>query len=385
LDDGNFFMTYRIDLFSTFIFLGIVQGIFLLFFFLSSENRKNEVNLFHALFLFSITACIFEIFLMYTGYIMNMLYLVDFSEAFSFVIGPSFYLLVVSLIRGPVPRKYFWHFAFPVLYLLLHIPFLILGDDFKFNAYVDSYRPDLSFRDVVYPYNPHLFVLTDYHSELTLVSLCFYALIGTREVVKAFQKKGESFWNPQHPVLRTLRLGTIQMISAFLIILFVKLMNENDYGDHYLAAYIAMTIYFTSFSVIKNSGFFKQASLEGQLKYKASSLTADQQLELLARLKKLMTSEKPFLKSDFCLPDLADQLNTSVHMLSQAINDGLKKSFFEMTAEYRIEEASKLLKEKPNFKVEEIAESVGYNSKSSFNTAFKKIKGQTPSEWRSTL
>src|SRR5512139_3811621 len=107
-------MSYRIDLFSMFIFLGIVQGVFLLFFFLSSENRKNEVNLFHALFLFSITACIFEIFLMYTGYIMNMLYLVDFSEAFSFVIGPSFYLLVVSLIRGPVQRKYYWHFAFPV-------------------------------------------------------------------------------------------------------------------------------------------------------------------------------------------------------------------------------------------------------------------------------
>ncbi len=378
-------MNYRIDLFSMFIFLGIVQGVFLLFFFLSSENRKNEVNLFHALFLFSITACIFEIFLMYTGYIMNMLYLVDFSEALSFVIGPSFYLLVVSLIRGPVPRKYYWHFAFPVIYLLLHIPFLILGDDFKYNAYVASYRPDLTFLDVEYPYNPYMFILTDYHSELTLVSLCFYALIGSLEVGKAFKKKGESFWNPQHPVLRTLRLGTIQVVSAFLIILIVKLLNEHDYGDHYLAAYIAVTIYFTSFSVIKNSGFFKQASLNDQSKYKASSVTSDQQQALLSKLKDLMVTEKPFLKSDFCLPDLADHLKTSVHTLSQVINDGLKKSFFEMTAEYRIEEARRLLKEKPNFKVEEIAESVGYNSKSSFNTAFKKITGQTPSEWRSTL
>lgn len=378
-------MNYRIDLYSMFIFLGVVQGVFLLVFFLSSENRKNEVNLFHALFLFSITACIFEIFLMYTGYIMNMLYLVDFSEVFSFVIGPSFYLLVVSLIRGPVPRKYYWHFAFPVLYLLIHIPFLILSDDFKYNAYVDSYRPDLPFRDVEYPYNPHLFILTDYHSELTLVSLCIYGFMGTIEVIKAFKKKAESFWHPQHPVLRTLRMGTIQMVSAFLIILVVKLLNENDYGDHYLAAYIAVTIYFTSFSVIKNSGFFKQASLNDQAKYKASSVTSDQQEALLLRLKQLMTTEKPFLTSDFCLPDLADQLKTSVHTLSQVINDGLKKSFFEMTAEYRIEEAKRLLKERPNIKVEEIAEEVGYNSKSSFNTAFKKLTGQTPSEWRSTL
>jgi AraC-like DNA-binding protein len=62
--------------------------------------------------------------------------------------------------------------------------------------------------------------------------------------------------------------------------------------------------------------------------------------------------------------------------------DGLGKSSFEMTAEYRIEEAKKLLKEKVNIKVEEIAEEVGYNSKSSFNSAFKKIMGMTPSEWR---
>jgi AraC-like DNA-binding protein len=58
------------------------------------------------------------------------------------------------------------------------------------------------------------------------------------------------------------------------------------------------------------------------------------------------------------------------------------KVFFEMRAEYFIEEAKRLLKEKMNIKVEEIAEQVGYNSKSSFNTAFKKIVGATPSEWR---
>ena len=316
---------------------------------------------------------------------MNALYLVDFSEALSFVIGPTFYFLVVSLIRGPVPRKYYWHLAFPVLYLLMHIPFLILPDDFKYNAYVDSYRPDLPFRDVDYPYDPDRFMLSGNHSLMTLISLSIYATLGTIEVVRAFQKKKESFWNPKHPVLRTLRLGSIQIISAFFIILLVKLFNEHDYGDHLLAAYIAITIYFTSFSVIKNSGFFKQASLNDQPKYKTSSVTNDQQQALLAKLEQCMITEKPFLKPDFSLPDLAEQLKTTVHTLSQVINEGLNKTFFEMTAHYRIEEAKRLLKEKPNIKVEEIAGEVGYNSKSSFNTTFKKLTGQTPSEWRSTL
>ena len=83
------------------------------------------------------------------------------------------------------------------------------------------------------------------------------------------------------------------------------------------------------------------------------------------------------------MPDLAQQLGTTIHILSQSINEGLGKSFFEMVAEYRVDEAKKLLIDHPNIKVEEIAEQVGYNSKSSFNTAFKKFTGSTPSEYRS--
>ena len=153
-------------------------------------------------------------------------------------------------------------------------------------------------------------------------------------------------------------------------------------GDHLFAAYITIAIYIISFQVIRQSGFFKQSSLSEQQKYKSSSITPEQQLHLLSRLKEIMTAQKPFLKPNFSLPDLADQMKVSVHQLSQVINDGLGKSFFEMTAEYRIEEAKILLKEKANIKVEEIAEEVGYNSKSSFNTAFKKLTGMTPREWR---
>ena len=98
-------MQYRIDLFAVFIFLGIVQGFFLLAFFLSRDHRKSKANLFHGLLLLCIVACLTEIFLMYTGYIIHCLYLVDFSEAFGVAIGPCFYLLVLSLVHGSVDRK----------------------------------------------------------------------------------------------------------------------------------------------------------------------------------------------------------------------------------------------------------------------------------------
>jgi YesN/AraC family two-component response regulator len=153
-------------------------------------------------------------------------------------------------------------------------------------------------------------------------------------------------------------------------------------GDHLFATYISVVIYLISFQVVGQSGFFKSTSLIEQQKYKSSSLTVEQRNAVLKKLRDVMGQEKPFMKPDFSLPQLADQLNISVHQLSQVINEGLEKSFFEMMAEYRIEEAKRLLKEKLNIKVEEIAEEVGYNSKSSFNAAFKKLTGKTPSEWR---
>jgi AraC-like DNA-binding protein len=165
--------------------------------------------------------------------------------------------------------------------------------------------------------------------------------------------------------------------------LVVKLLNKNDTGDHVLAAFGSLLIYANSISVINRSGFFKQATLDEQVKYKSSSLTDDDQLQQhIIKLKQIMEVQKPFLKPSFSLPELAQLMNLSVHLVSQIINDKLGKSFFEMIAEYRIEEAKKLLVNQPNIKIEEIAEQVGYNSKSSFNTAFKKFTGKTPSEFR---
>jgi YesN/AraC family two-component response regulator len=209
-----------------------------------------------------------------------------------------------------------------------------------------------------------------------------YVVLSVIEVAKVLQRKGETIWKTTNPVLVTLRADVVVAISLILLVIIVKLVNRNDTGDHLFAAYISLTVYLTSFRVIRNSGFFKQPSLSEATKYKSSTLTTEQKENILSRLKQIMENEKPFLNPAFSLPDLADKLKISVHQLSQAINDGLSKSFFELAAEYRVNEAMRLLKDQPNIKIEEIAEQVGYNSKSSFNTVFKKITGKTPSEFR---
>jgi len=72
----------------------------------------------------------------------------------------------------------------------------------------------------------------------------------------------------------------------------------------------------------------------------------------------------------------------TIDLFAVLIFDGLGKNFFERVDGYLIEEAKRLLIDQPHIKVEEKVEQIGYHSKSSFNTAFKKITDSTPSVFR---
>jgi YesN/AraC family two-component response regulator len=87
------------------------------------------------------------------------------------------------------------------------------------------------------------------------------------------------------------------------------------------------------------------------------------------------------------LSEFAKKIGESPHHVSQVMNEKLNKSFFELLASYRIDEAKKILSgdKKGKITVEEISEMVGYNSKTAFNNAFKKLSGKTPSEFRKSV
>jgi len=81
------------------------------------------------------------------------------------------------------------------------------------------------------------------------------------------------------------------------------------------------------------------------------------------------------------LRSLSRLLNEKAHYVSQVINQDLGANFYELVNRTRIERAQRLLVEAPERTVLEIALSVGYNSKSTFNTAFRRQTGVTPTEY----
>ena len=97
-----------------------------------------------------------------------------------------------------------------------------------------------------------------------------------------------------------------------------------------------------------------------------------------------MENEKPYLDDELTIQTLASRFGMPEKELSILINHHLGKHFFDFINEYRIDEAKKIL-DNPNNKeltILEILYQVGFNSKSSFYTAFKKATNQTPTEYR---
>ena len=101
-------------------------------------------------------------------------------------------------------------------------------------------------------------------------------------------------------------------------------------------------------------------------------------------LKNYMVTQKPYLNASLTIRKLAAELKMNSRDVSVLINQHLNQHFFYFVNGYRIKEAKAILRnpEKKEVTVLEILYEVGFNSKSSFNTAFKKHTGFTPTQYR---
>jgi len=106
--------------------------------------------------------------------------------------------------------------------------------------------------------------------------------------------------------------------------------------------------------------------------------------EKIDMLEKFMIDQKLYLDASLTMYDLSKHLNMPVRELSLLINHDLDQHFFDFVNGYRIRQAMEMLRDpdKKEYTVLEILYDVGFNSKSSFNTAFKKLTRLTPTEYR---
>jgi AraC-like DNA-binding protein len=109
--------------------------------------------------------------------------------------------------------------------------------------------------------------------------------------------------------------------------------------------------------------------------------------ELIAQITQYMETEKPYLTPALTLEKLAIQMRIPARLLSNIINRHFNCHFFEFINSYRIDEAKHMLsnQNQSDKTVLDIMLDVGFNSKATFNTLFKKKVGMTPSEYRKSV
>jgi AraC-like DNA-binding protein len=120
-------------------------------------------------------------------------------------------------------------------------------------------------------------------------------------------------------------------------------------------------------------------------KYEKSGLVKEEAELDIGRIDRFMKRDKPFLDAAISLPRLAELLGMPRNRLSQLLNEFMEQNFYDFLNEYRVEEAKRLLSGASEADgILDIAFDAGFNSKATFNSAFKRSTGMTPTEYRSS-
>ncbi|GAB5522358.1 MAG: hypothetical protein Roseis2KO_02300 [Roseivirga sp.] len=114
----------------------------------------------------------------------------------------------------------------------------------------------------------------------------------------------------------------------------------------------------------------------------ATTMATEEVERISLKIKSVLMEEQRFKAPDLTMPALAKLTGQTPHQFSSFINEQLNQNFSQLINSYRIEAAREMLRTKDHLTVEAIGFDCGFNSPSTFHTAFKKATGLTPAGYR---
>ena len=377
----------HLDYIAFIILAGLIFGFFIAFFLIKKSIKKKSPNLFMGILLFVLSLLMLEGWLNYTGYIFKVLSITNFAEPLNFTIAPLIFLFTILQLGHKFNKKDYLHFVPFLFWFGSCFFYFLIPESFKYNDNISVMGLDIPLLKTNEEYGGDPIGIRNYVNLMTIIHISSYVIYITTLLIKKAETGKENLLNTSNRTLQSIRNSFYHFIMITVILIAVKSTFESDMGDHLIYLYISYMIFVTAYQIMNTSSYYDNTSsfLEGPiLKYKKSSLIEKDKEDILQAVIYQMKEEKFFKKSTASLSGLSKEIRHSSHHVSQVINENLEQTFFELIASYRIEEAKIILKSDLGKKltIEEIAERVGYNSKSAFNTTFKKITSQTPSSFR---
>jgi len=297
---------------------------------------------------------------------------------FMFLWGPTFYVYVKSAAYSDFKFKYshIIHFIpFLIILIFLSITFFPLSEDEK--------RILLGSQD---------YIIYRYHQLLDIfirAQVLFYIILSLHVLSSVRKKIQESYSSVSKTNYSWIKFIVIGFTTAY-VLSFPFLIYWNLFHlDGQLINFITIFIYFVYFNIIFFKAWYQSdifSGVEENVKYKSSKLTKEEAADWLNKLENFVAQKKPYLNSELTLNQLAEDIQIPPRILSQIINENYNQNFQDYINKLRVEESKKYLGDTSNKKtILEILYEVGFNSKSSFNTSFKKHTNLTPTAYRNAL
>lgn len=234
---------------------------------------------------------------------------------------------------------------------------------------------------------------------INFVMLAAYSAAVLQSLRRHDAKVLEHFSNlPDYVTLGWVRWMTVGITGVFLLLFLAAALSKPELLALHLVALIVAIFGLSFFGLQQGQVFGISDDIEqragdapddpepdtGGPRYVRSGLSPDRADVISARLDTLMLSERPYLNADLTIAVLAKRMAVPRHHLTEVINARHQKNFFQFVNDYRIEAVKQTLADPANAEktLLDIAYAAGFNSKSSFNTAFKHLTGTTPSQYR---
>lgn len=258
---------------------------------------------------------------------------VPLTELSRFVMAPALYICVLHYTKGFKNTAY-WHFLPAGMFLIFALPEII------FNRHIFSLPA------------PFSQILGWIMGRIVKVQLFIYVSLSLYQLMR-------------HPMQLPWLRYLLWSISCLMLIWFSGL-------NQYAAGIYLVVVFGIGFFAIR------------QKDYQPRPVKAPIPGDLKARLEDLMTRERIYTDSDLSLPLLAEKMALSVHDLSALLNNGYGQNFNQFVNTYRVALAKELLlsEKHTHLSILGIAFEAGFNSKTTFNTTFKKATGLSPSDWK---
>ena len=356
--------------------LGAFQGLLLALALLTLKRGNKIANRLLAAFVFGASVVIFGGVMRSQNYIFDLPHLSRVHDPFSFLAGPLLYLYLKTLIEKPAAfaRKNFLHFlpfAACVVYL---IPYFVQNTADKLQGMHAEYdKPGLG----EWYYVRSALLIAQFL--VYLFAIVWMLVKYSREVkAKKIAHDKSVYFQIKFLVISTAVLWIIGVLRYTL--------DPTPKSNLVTLLGAAVVVYGLGYICLIKPEVVRQeeeAPSPGA-KYENSTLSSQRAERYLKKLLQLMESEKLYTDCELSLQKVAEKLSIPPHHLSQIINERLNQSFSDFINFYRVEEVKKNLLDpsKKHYSILALAENSGFNSKSSFNSVFKKHTNSTPSEFR---